>query len=107
MRLIDNEDFIQNFLTNGSDESFRESIGIGGAVRDANDVNSFGLKNVIKCLGEFLVIIANQGTEFIFLFLDNPDLISSLLCNPVAVRMVGDASQIDLSGANVNEKENS
>ena len=32
---------------------------------------------------------------------------SSLLRDPVAVMMVGDASQIDLSGANVNEKENS
>ena len=105
MSLIENQDFIQHFFTNSSDKSFSEGIGIGGSIRDANDIDAFRLENSVKRVGEFLVIIANQSAEFIILFLDSPDLISRLLGDPVAVGMVGDAGQVDLPGADVDEKE--
>ena len=106
MSFIDDEYFIQNFLTNGSHKSFRKGIRVGGLVRDANDVDTFGLEHVIKRLGKLLVIVPNQATEFIFLILYRPDLISSLLSDPVTVGVVGNASQVNLPGADVNEEEN-
>ena len=56
-------------------------------------------------IAPFLIIIPNQTAEFIFLFLNSPDLISRLLRDPVTVGVVSDAGQVDLSGANINEEK--
>ena len=92
-------------MTHAAHPSFSEGIGIGGSIRNANDVDPFKLENSVKSVGKFLVIIPNQTTEFIFLLLDSPDLISRLLGDPRAVGRVGDTGQVDLPGANVDEKE--
>ena len=59
MSFIENQDFVQNFFTNRPDKSLSKSIGIGSEIGCTNDVDAFRLENIIKGLGELLVIITN------------------------------------------------
>jgi len=60
MLTIEDENRIQAFFPDSANPPFGVSICIGSLKRSVNDMDAFGLENVIKGLAERTVIVVDQ-----------------------------------------------
>src|SRR4030065_115329 len=105
MRLIQNQEMIQTFLSNCPHPPLCKCIRIWSPKGYGNDMNSFTPEQCVKGLGIFPVIVANQETCRCFIFIESPYQLSGLLSHPEPIWVCSDASQMDTARGQFDEKE--
>ena len=68
-------------------------------------MNLFGLEYIIKCRGQFLIVIMNQATKCLFSFFDCPNVLPSLLRYLLSIRIGSDPGQMNTSCSDFQEEE--
>ena len=66
MRLIQNQEPVEAFRTDGPHEPLRHAVGLWGTKRRTNDLDVVTPKHPVENGGTFLVSIANQETNRLF-----------------------------------------
>src|SRR4030042_6016123 len=105
MSLIQNQEMIQTFLSTRPHPPLRKCIRIWSLVGNEDDIDTFTPEEGVKGLGIFPIIVANQETCRSFLFIESPDQLSGLLSHPEPIWICSDASQVDTTRGQFDEKE--
>ena len=99
MKRIQDKDIIQTFFPDRARPALGKGIGIRRKVGGVNNMEPLGLKDNIKRLGEFSVIVMDQETKRKILLAKFPNQLSGLLSDPNLVGVGSDPSKVDASGS--------
>ena len=99
MKRTQDKDMIQTFFPYRAHPAFGKGIGIRRKVGGVNNMEPLGLKNNIKGLGEFSIIVMDQETKRKILLAKFPNQLSGLLSDPDLVGVGSDPGKVDASGA--------
>jgi len=99
MKRTQDKDMIQTFFPYRAHPAFGKGIGIRRKVGGVNNMEPLGLKNNIKGLREFSIIVMDQETKRKILLAKFPNQLSGLLSDPNLVGVGSDPSKVDASGA--------
>ena len=99
MKRTQDKDMVQTFFPDRAHPAFSKGIGIRRKVGGVNNMEPLGLKDTIKGLGEFSVIVMDQETKRNILLAKFPNQLSGLLSDPNSVGVGSDPSKVDASGS--------
>ena len=85
MKRTQDKDMVQTFFPYRAHPAFSKGIGIRCRVGGVNNMEPLGLKDNIKGLGEFSVIVMDQETKRNILLAKFPNQLSGLLSDPNSV----------------------
>jgi len=83
MVLIQNQEPVEAFRTDGPHEPLRDAVGLWGTKRRTNDLDVVTPKHLVETGGKFLVSIANQETNRLFTLSPRPGQLPGLLRYPI------------------------
>ena len=86
------QDLVETFGADRVYPTLRDSIGVWGAIRRQDCLNTFGRKYSFKGAAELGISIMDQKSRVIRLFLELPGQLSGLLGDSGRVGMTGTAS---------------
>jgi hypothetical protein len=82
MGIIENEEMIEAFFSGSTDPAFRERICIRSPKGDGENVVALANEDGIECIREFAIVIADQEPQGRMGFVEVPQDLSGLLCDP-------------------------
>ena len=102
---IEDQDQIQALLPGRKNPAFRESIGIRGSDRRGDNMEAFGLENVIKSLAKRAIIIMDQEAQGLFSLGKLPNQLPGLLSDPDLIGIGCDTGEMDAARTQLDEEE--
>jgi hypothetical protein len=96
LKMPDSEDqqSVEAFRPNRSNEPLRDSIRLGYLNRYPNDSDPFGLEHGIKVICELSIVVADQKSDCVSMLGECPCDVPRLLHHPFAVGMSRAAGQV-------------
>ena len=105
MKRTQDKDMVQTFFPDWANPAFSKGIGIRCRVGGVNNMEPLGLKNNIKGLGEFSIIVMDQETKRKILLAKFPNQLSGLLSDPNLVGVGSDPGKVDASGTQFDKEQ--
>jgi hypothetical protein len=96
---------VETFRPRGAHEPLRDTVGLRGAKRRANDLDPATPKHLVKSVGEFLVSIANQEPNGYRAVHQSPGQLACALHDPRRTEIRGASGQAQPTAAQLNEEE--
>jgi hypothetical protein len=104
MGIIEDEKMIEAFLSGGTDPSFGVRICIGSLKGCGENMEALADEDSIESIRELAIVVADQEPQGMG-FVEVPQDLSGLLCNPGLGGVGGDASQVDATSSDLDEEE--
>lgn len=95
---------IEAFFSGGTDPSFGVRICIGSLKGCGENVDALADEDGIESIRELAIVVADQEPQGMG-FIEVPQDLSGLLCDPCLGGVGGDASQVHATRSNLNEEE--
>src|ERR1043166_2685964 len=105
MGRVENEQFVETFISGCSDRPLGESVRIRSAHWREDDMDTLGHKDRIEALSEFGIIIANQKVNARRASFEVPDRLTCLLVDPGRGWVLGTAREVYATAAQLNKEE--
>jgi hypothetical protein len=103
--IIGDEEMIEAFLSGGTDPAFREGIRIRSPKGDGKNVEALADEDGIESIREFSIVVADEESQRGMGFVEVPQDLSGLSCDPGLGGVGGDASQVDATSSDLDEEE--
>jgi hypothetical protein len=105
MTRVHDEHPVQTFGSDGSDEPFRDPIGLRRLNRCANDSGPLGCEHRIEAVRKLAIVIANQKADRRFALGERPCDLSRLLRHPFPVGIRRAAAEVHAAAPDFNEEQ--
>jgi hypothetical protein len=105
MPCAQNQEPIQAFGSNGSDEPLCDPIGFRRLNRRPYDSDVFGLEDGIEAVRELAIVIADQKTDWFLTFGERPGHVPRLLHDPFGVGVSRASGKMDTTAGDLDEEQ--
>ena len=106
MGLMNDQQLVQAFFTDGVYPVLHESIGSWGVKGGVNDFDVLGLKNRVEGGRKFRIVIVDQKADWRRLLFEFPHQLTGLLRHPVLIGVRRATCEMDLAATELDEHQN-
>ena len=99
------QDMVQAFFSDSPNPSFSKCIGIRSLERGVDDVKAFRMKDSVKSLAEFSIVVVDQEMYRSFVFLEFPNQLPGLLSDPDSIGISCNACKVNPARTQFDEEE--
>src|SRR5512132_4571899 len=101
----DDQQLVRTLSAHAADPPFGDGVGVGCLDRYADDLGTGRAPDVVECLAELGVPVADQELERGGLVVEDGDQVAGLLGNPPPSRVSGDAGQVYPSASEFDDEQ--